>query len=348
MSEEKQTKSSVQNQCTKRRVVVAGAGPAGSVCAYLLLKSGVDVVLLDKAQFPRDKICGGGLTHKAYNLLSELYPDLKYEYNGVHHIRVTVNGKRTCDFDMKHEIRIVNRMKFDHDLLRQYELAGGHFLNKGLKSFREEQDGSIVVTLSDGSELACDYLVGADGANSRVRRQLMRQKDQKVLILEQYMDKNSQNEIEILLSKDYSYGYYYRFPNNDFDAIGYCDDHNSMDKFRSVLKKENLEETSLRGAMITVSTDYILHDHILLIGDAGGFCNRLTYEGLYYAFKTAQNASEAIVSGQSFSNVNHLFFRKKRRELLITKFFYSNFGMAFCAMCCKWPRLVKFVFDKNV
>ena len=95
------------NLATKKRVVVAGAGPAGSVCAYLLLKAGIDVVLLDKAQFPRDKICGGGLTHKAYNLLSELYPDFKYEYNGVQHIRVTVNGKKTCDFDMKHEIRIV-------------------------------------------------------------------------------------------------------------------------------------------------------------------------------------------------------------------------------------------------
>ena len=49
----------------KTRVVVAGAGPAGSVCAYLLLKSGIDVVLLDHAKFPRDKICGGGLTYKA-------------------------------------------------------------------------------------------------------------------------------------------------------------------------------------------------------------------------------------------------------------------------------------------
>ena len=78
------------------RVVVAGAGPAGSVCAYLLLKAGVDVVLLDKAQFPRDKICGGGLTHKAYKLLSEIYPDFQYDYNGVRHIKGRHFNKWHC------------------------------------------------------------------------------------------------------------------------------------------------------------------------------------------------------------------------------------------------------------
>ena len=332
----------------KTRVIVAGAGPAGSVCAYLLQKAGVEVVLLDKAQFPRDKICGGGLTHKAYKLLSDIYPDFHYDYNGVRHIKVTVNGKHTCEIDADQEIRIVNRKKFDHELLKRYEEIGGRFVNEGLRSFREEPDGSVVVTLSDGRELTCDYLVGADGANSRVRRQLMHEKDQKVLILEQYMEKKGDKEIEILLSNDYSLGYYYRFPNNDFDAIGYCDHQNSMVKFRNVLKNKELEETTIKGAVITVSTDYPLLDRILLIGDAGGFCNRLTYEGLFYAFKTAQNACEAIVSGRRFAEVNDLYFRKKKREQVATSIFYSRFGLAFSGFCCRWPRLVKFVFDRNV
>ena len=330
----------------KIRVVVAGAGPAGSVCAYLLLTADIDVVLLDKAQFPRDKICGGGLTYKAYKLLSELYPEFHYDYNGVRHMRVTVNGKHSCEFDMDHEIRIVRREKFDYELLKQYKQAGGFFVNEGLRSFREEQDGSIVVTLSNGQELVCDYLVGADGANSRVRRQLMRQKDHKVLILEQYMEKNGKKEIELLLSKDYSRGYYYRFPNNDFDAIGYCDDHNTTGKFRSVLKDKGLEETAIKGAFITVSSDYILHDRILLIGDAGGFGNRLTYEGLFYAFKTAQNACKAIVNRQRFSNVNRLYFWKKRKENLVTKIVYSRFGIGFCCFFSRWPRVAKFMFDR--
>ena len=150
------------------------------------------------------------------------------------------------------------------------------------------------------------------------------------------------------MSNDYSLGYYYRFPNNDFDAIGYCDDRNSMVKFRNVLKNKELEETTIKGAVITVSTNYPRNDRILLIGDAGGFCNRLTYEGLFYAFKTAQNACEAIVSGRRFAEVNDLYFQKKKREQVATSIFYSRFGLAFSGFCCRWPRLVKFVFDRNV
>ena len=46
-------------------VVIIGAGPAGSVCAYLLKKAGVDCLLVDRATFPRDKLCGGGRFDRA-------------------------------------------------------------------------------------------------------------------------------------------------------------------------------------------------------------------------------------------------------------------------------------------
>ena len=332
----------------KTRVVVAGAGPAGSVCAYLLLKSGIDVVLLDRAKFPRDKICGGGLTYKAYHFLEKVYPDLRYDYNRVNHIRVWVNNKHTCEIDAEKEIRIVKRKDFDHQLLKEYVQSGGCFVNEGLKEIREEKDGRIVVTLSNGDQLWCDYLVGADGANSRVRNYLAPNPGRKMLIMEQYMEKDAVNEIGIGLSKHYANGYFYRFPNNSFDAVGYCDLNNTADKFRAVLKENGLEETRLKGAFITISTDYPIHNHIILIGDAGGFCNRLTYEGLFYAFQSAKNACDAIVSGKTFKETNSLYFRKKKHEQWKTRLFYSRVGLAFSGFCCRWPRLVKLVFDKSV
>lgn len=330
------------------KVIVVGAGPAGSVCAYLLLQSGVEVTLIDKAEFPRDKTCGGGLTPKAYRLLDEIYPDLQYDYNAVHHIKVTVNGRATCEFDGEREIRIVKRKEFDHVLLKQYLKAGGRFVNVGLKAIDEEGDGTIGVTLTNGERLLCDYLVGADGANSRVKNYLSPNKDRKVLILEQYVGKGANNEIEIGLSKLDVGGYYYRFPNNTFDAVGFCNYHTTTDRFRSILKEKGMPETKLKGAYITISTDYPLHDRIILIGDAGGFCNRLTYEGLFYAIQTAKNASDAIATKRPFSEVNNLYFRKKKQEHWKTRLFYSGFGMWFSEFCCQWPRLVKFCFDKNV
>lgn len=68
-------------------VLIIGAGPAGSVLSYLLLQSGTDCLLADFATFPREKICGGGLTPKAWRLLDKLMPGIKYDYHPVRHIR---------------------------------------------------------------------------------------------------------------------------------------------------------------------------------------------------------------------------------------------------------------------
>ena len=169
-----------------------------------------------------------------------------------------------------------------------------------------------------------------------------------MLIMEQYMEKGEANEIGIGLSNHYTKGYFYRFPNNSFDAVGFCDLNNTDDKFRAVLRENGLEVTRLKGAFITISTDYPIHDHIILIGDAGGFSNRLTYEGLFYAFQTAKNACDAIVSGKPFKETNRLIFRKKKHEQWKTRVFYSKIGLAFSGFCCRWPGLVKLVFDKSV
>ena len=88
-------------------VLIIGAGPAGSVCGYLLQKAGVSCLLVDHATFPRDKICGGGLTPKCWKLLEELIPDFKYEYNSIRKIRFVVNDKHRCNFETAIELRLV-------------------------------------------------------------------------------------------------------------------------------------------------------------------------------------------------------------------------------------------------
>src|SRR5688572_33348253 len=57
-------------------VIVVGAGPAGSTTAYYLARAGIDVLLLEKAAFPRDKICGDGLTPRAVRQLVRMGIDI--------------------------------------------------------------------------------------------------------------------------------------------------------------------------------------------------------------------------------------------------------------------------------
>lgn len=329
-------------------VAIIGAGPAGSVCGYLLQKGGVDCLLIDHATFPRDKICGGGLTSKTWHLLERLLPGFSYESNPVNHILLDVNEDAHCEFDIEEPIRIVQRKMFDNALLQHYLAQGGKFQKDALQGV-EETDGKIIITLKSGERLSCRYLVGADGSNSRVRRYLNPQTDRGILAMEQYVEKSGRNAIEVQLSQTYDIGgYYFRFPNSGFDIVGYGDASTTPEKFRKVLQQKDIPEGKFRGAYIYLSNDYPLHDHIILIGDAGGFANRSTCEGLYDAFKTAENAAVAILENRPFREVNKGIFKKMKKEVIVTKYFFSNMGFRILKWMCGHPGLIKWCFDTKM
>lgn len=170
-------------------VVIIGAGPAGAVCGYLLQKHGVDCIIMDHVTFPREKICGGGLTPKAYELLQELIPDLHYEYQSVRHFKLMLEGKTISEVDLDKELRMVVRKDFDNELLQQYLSIGGKLVKGSFSRFEEQPDGKILVVPKSGEPLLCDYLVGADGANSQVRKQITGSRSYNMLWMEQYVER---------------------------------------------------------------------------------------------------------------------------------------------------------------
>lgn len=327
-------------------VAIIGAGPAGSTCGLLLRKRNIDCVLVDRATFPRDKICGGGLTPRSYKLLSQLLPQFRYDYNSVHRLKLCIEGEQVLDFQMDEEIRIVRRRQFDAQLLEEYQKSGGTFINEALTTI-EEKDGQVIVTLKSGRQIACKYLVGADGANSRVRKYLNPHTSHGILCMEQYGPKSADNAIVGNLSRFYRQGYYYSFPNENYDVQGFGDYMTTPQMFRMVLRQMGCPDLKALGAYIPQSIDYPLRRNIILIGDAGGFPNRLTFEGLYYAFLTARHAATAISSGTSFAIVNKQVFDKKKREEYAARFFYSEIGLSILKFLCKtMPSLITWAFNK--
>ncbi len=332
----------------KTHVLIVGAGPAGSVCGYLLQKAGISCILIDHATFPRDKICGGGLTPKCWKLLDELIPGFEYDYNVVKKVKVTVNTKHYCEFESEQGLRIVKRKVFDQQLLNAFISVGGTFQKDAFLSY-DDQGDEVIVTLKSGEQIACRYLVGADGANSKVRHQLKGQRDKGLLILEQYMEKSPDNALEIELSSQFDlHGYFYRFPNEEFDAVGYGDETTTPERFRQILRERNLPEMRLRGCYIYLKNDYPLNDHIILIGDAGGFANRVTCEGIKAAFVSAHNAAEAILQNRSFSKVNAELFRKLERMDSFANYFYNPFTIWSLGQLCRWPSFYRRCFDKGI
>ncbi len=334
----------------KTDVLIVGGGPAGSVCGYLLQKAGVECMVIDRATFPRDKLCGGGLTPKSWRLLEELIPGFTYEYNSIRKMRLVVNGSHSCDFPLEpeKEIRIVKRKVFDNALLNRFIDAGGKFVKDGFLKYEEGSD-RIVVTLRSGEQVECRYLVGADGANSRVRNQLAGRRGKGLLVLEQYMEPSPDNAIECELSNKYDVrGYFYRFPNGDFDAVGYGDESVTPARFREILRDKGITETRMRGCYVYMKNDYPINDHVILIGDAGGFANRVTSEGIKGAFVTARNAAEAIRTGRPFREVNDAIFKKMEWEEKFCNVFYSRGVLWVLGVLCRFPNFVKKKFEERI
>jgi len=332
----------------KTEVLIVGAGPAGSVCGYLLQQAGIANIVIDRATFPRDKLCGGGMPPKCWKLLEELIPDLQYDYNSIRKIKFRMQDKYSCEIGLKPELRIVQRKVFDKLLLDKYIAAGGTYQRDGFLRY-EERDDEVIATLRSGEQITCHYLVGADGSNSLVRHQLKGKRDKGLLIMEQYVEKSPDNAIEIDFPRQIDQrGYYYRFPNEAFDTIGYGDEGTTPKRFRQMLRERNIPETDVRGCYVYLKNDYPLNDHIILIGDAGGFANRVTFEGIKAAFITARNAAEAIISKRPFREVNAPIFEKMKKQDRFYRFLFLPITIWLIGQLCRWPSFIEKHFNRAI
>jgi len=165
--------------------------------------------------------------------------------------------------------------------------------------------------------------------------------------MEQYGPKSEANAIVGNLSRFYRQGYYYSFPNESYDVQGFGDYMTTPQMFRKVLRDMGCPDEKPLGAYIPQSIEYPLRRNIILIGDAGGFPNRLTFEGLYYAFLTANHAAMAISTSTPFALVNKQVFSNKKIEEYAARFFYSEIGLSILKFFCKTtPGIITWAFNK--
>ena len=191
-------------------VLIIGAGPAGSVCGSLLIKNGVECAIVDHATFPRDKVCGGGLTVKAWRLLDMLLPGIKYDYRPIYRMRCQFENDPVCEFRSEFEIRMTRRDEFDNTLVEYYKQLGGELIKGSFARFEQEADGRILVTLKSGEQFSCRYLVAADGANSLIRRQMHGVPKLHALFLEQYNEGETDDDVFVHFSNNYKPGVFQR------------------------------------------------------------------------------------------------------------------------------------------
>ena len=313
-------------------IIIVGAGPSGTSCAFQLKKAGINCLLIDKQAFPRKKVCAGGLTPKAYELINKLYPNLLYDYFKAKEIQLFNSTQNLSTLSLKKEIRIVKREDFDNCLLSQYQEIGGNFIVSNVRKI-EEKENKIFLTLHDNTILSCDILIGADGANSVVRRYLQPNYPKGVLIVEEINNDKSLDKIQIFFNTKAQYGYEYIFPNNYGTVRGYPYEKNNTKN-----------KVGLKGAYIPAGNpiNYPFVKNIILIGDAGAYTDSITGEGIYYAIKTGENAAFAIIHNVSFKKVNMQIIRKIRTVTFFSLFFYYPIFLRLSLFLCslKWMKKI--------
>ena len=153
--------------------IVVGGGPAGSTCAWKLVAAGLDVLVLDRATFPRTKLCAGWVTPEVLadlELDQQNYPLSFMTFDELHlHWKL-------FSVKLKSRQHSIRRFEFDEFLLRR---SGARVLRHKVREIRRDGDGYTV----DG-EFRCKYLVGAGGTACPVYRALFQERNPRSTVLQ--------------------------------------------------------------------------------------------------------------------------------------------------------------------
>ncbi len=285
----------------------------------MLAQRGYSVAMLDRAQFPRKKLCGGLLTWKSVKLLETVFGedvDSLVQSGVINHvsnhyaIRSYVNT--LAEGELPFPFHFVDRTVFDDHLLSRAKQAGAEVFEGAKIVSCDPVEG--LVTLENGDVFEGEYIIGADGANSVIRNSFpnydrKRFKEFMAPAIEISLSPSDfprPVEFPELIVGFMDAGYGWVFPNRDRVVVGICGLRRNnvnfsklFDSYLDYLKIDKTVVSDLHGHPLPYG-NYLenpVYGKTLLAGDAGGFVEPLFGEGLFFAMATGLYASEAIADG---------------------------------------------------
>ncbi len=285
--------------------IVVGAGPAGTTAARHLARAGAKVLLVDKARFPRDKPCGGGVTFRA-----DTANDLDFSSvteREIYGVRVSADmGPRFDRTSTTLLARMTQRRRLDEFLAREAASAGADFRDGS--AVREiEMDGYTARVRSNGDVYEAGVLIGCDGANGQSARALgLQPADEHAVALEANYpaDARLMEQWQRFIALDLGGipgGYGWVFPKDDHLNIGVGGWKNVGPTLRARLSRfcayYGLDESRLRehrGYQLPLRGDDrpIVRGPAMLAGDAAALVDPLSGEGIWAAFVSGRLAAQ--------------------------------------------------------
>ena len=290
---------------------IVGGGPAGATAARLLARSGARVAIIDGSH-PREKPCGGGITGRGLELAAEAIAGA-----GIHVVEAVSAAFETrgraaaVQLPQRHNgqaaLGIVSRRELDAALLLAARRAGAAHVNARATRIEARAGGWVVSTPS--ALVHADWLVGADGTNSLVRRSVARAFPRSELsIASGYFVRGVSGTSVALDFDDVPTGYLWSFPRADHLAAGACAQATVSSSSQLLARAERwirehvppgylLERYSWPIPSLTASAigrEQPAGDRWMLAGDAAGLVDPITREGIYFALLSGEHAAASL------------------------------------------------------
>ncbi len=325
--------------------IVVGAGPAGSVAGRTLARGGARVLVLERARFPRNKPCGGGLTLRALKRFPWLEAGLSsITTDSIAKLHMEAPSGRSVLVDAgRPTILLVRRVEFDHMLARLAQDAGADLL-EGVEILQAEQDSqSVRLKARDGRVFEAPFVVAADGVHSALAKRLGVNKawPAESVALDMMEETPVENlrcpatdTLWVFFGHRGVHGYGYIFPKCHHTNIGVGSvldawkaaagdaPYEQHQQFIEWLRERALVEG---GSVRSGFTPFLIPvggpiartcaGRVLFAGDAGGFVNGFTAEGIYFAMVTGELAGRAVLRGGAPRDYERLWRREIGAEL---------------------------------
>jgi geranylgeranyl reductase family protein len=327
-------------------VVIVGAGPAGATAAIRLARAGVRVQIVERFALPRQKPCGGGISTR----VRTRFPFLRDALHRIPSLDVSslyLEGPSGDVFRMRSDgpaVMLIRRVEFDYLLVSLALEAGASVLAPAAVAQVRQDSERVTLTLRDGSTVSAPIVIAADGVNSVIARRLglnpgWPANHVALDMMEETPIADLRTAEPETLSVFYGYGgahgYAYIFPKRGYVnvGLGYILDYfrSDVDEPPYTLQQRFIADLQSRGMMDGASqrdcfTPFLIPvggplrrtalGRVLLAGDAGGFVNGFSAEGIYYAMVTGDLAAGAILASKDNpSQVCRTYERSWRREI---------------------------------
>jgi len=305
-----------------KNIIIAGAGPAGLAAAAELRKiSGFNVVILEKNPEISYKICAGGISPNSSEIdLPEKIIDREFR-------RIKIfTPRQSIILEENKSIAATTNRKFLHKIMA--EKATGLGAKILFNKFVKEINNDSIIT-SSGEKFIFDYLIGADGSNSVIRKSLGL-KTRKMLAAFQYIIPQNYPDMEFFVDfEKFGFSYAWIFPQKEAVSAGTGYDPSlSKNDFTIQQLRENFDlwcadKFNMKDAKFeafSINYDYQGFDfgNIFLAGDAAGFASGFTGEGIKFAVLSGKDIARKIVDPDyKCAEIENILKIKKRGENFI-------------------------------